>query len=161
MTKDNEKLALNFLRILLGVFFLFEGLDKVAWLSDPSLLVTNSLQNWARNGVAVSRWYVQNICIPGAPVFARLVFFGEVATGLALLSGFWTRRASLVAFFMVINIHFAHSSLFRFGFLSQGDGLPVLAGLLALAIGGEDFLSKRITQWSSAPADNRVTNSAS
>jgi uncharacterized membrane protein YphA (DoxX/SURF4 family) len=156
-----SRLALNVVRICLGVFFLFEGMDKAAWLANPSLLVTNSLQNWARNGVAISRWYIENVCIPGAPVFARLVFLGEVATGIALLLGFWTRRASVVALFMVLNIHFAHSSLFKFGFLSQGDGLPVLAGLLALAIGGEDFLSKRVTQWSSAPADNRVTNSAS
>src|SRR5215510_9678122 len=122
MYKDNEKLALNFLRILLGVFFLFEGLDKAAWLRDPSLLVTNSLQNWARTSVTVSRWYVQTICIPGAPVFARLVFLGEVATGIALILGIWTRVAATAAFVMVLNIHFAHSRLFQFGFLSQGDG---------------------------------------
>ena len=122
---------------------MFEGLDKFAWLSNPSLLVTNSLQNWARNGVAVSRWYIETICIPGAPVFARLVFLGEVSTGIALLLGFWTRRAATVAFLMVLNIHFAHSSIFKFGFLSQGDGLPVLGGLLALAMGGEDMVKRQ------------------
>jgi len=131
------------LRLLLGVFFLFEGLDKMAWLFDPSLLVTNSLQNWARNGVPISRWYVETICIPGAPLFARLVFLGEVATGAALLLGYWTRIAAAVAFLMVLNIHFAHSSIFRFSFLSQGDGLPVLGGLLALAIGGQDLALSR------------------
>ena len=128
--------ALLALRILLGTFFLFEVLDKAAWLTNPSLLVTSSLQNWARTGVPISRWYVETICIPGAPVFARLVFLGEVATGLALILGVWTRIAAPVAFLMVLNIHFAHSSIFRFGFLSQGDGLPVLGGLLALAISG-------------------------
>src|SRR5437762_8867673 len=40
---------------------------------------------------------------------------------------------------MVLNSHFAHSRLFQYGFLSQGDGLPVLGGLLALAIGGQDM----------------------
>ena len=62
----------------------------------------------------------------GAPIFARLIFLGEVATGIALILGKWTRVAATVAFFMVLNIHFAHSRLFQYGFLSQGDGLPVL-----------------------------------
>jgi len=74
-----------------------------------------------------------------APVFARLIFFGEVATGIALILGKWTRVVATVGFFMVLNIHFAHSRLFQYGFLSQGDGLPVLGGLLALAIGGQDM----------------------
>jgi len=126
--------------MFLGIFFLFEGLEKIAWLANPSLLVTDSLQNWAKTGVPISRWYVETICIPGAPVFARLVFLGEVATGFALITGYWTRIAASVAFLMVLNIHFAHSTIFRFGFLSQGDGLPVLGGLLALAIGVEDRL---------------------
>jgi YVTN family beta-propeller protein len=141
---NKSEAGLLALRILLGTFFLFEGLDKAAWVTNPSLLVTNSLQDWARTGVPISRWYVETICIPGAPVFARLVFLGEVATGVALILGLWTRLAAAVAFVMVLNIHFAHSTIFRFGFLSQGDGLPVLGGLLALAIGGKD-MRKRIT----------------
>jgi YVTN family beta-propeller protein len=138
-SKNKSQAGLLALRLMLGIFFLFEGIDKAAWLTNPSLLVTNSLQNWARTGTAVSRWYVETVCIPGAPVFARLIFLGEVATGIALILGLWTRAAAAIAFVMVLNIHFAHSSIFRFGFLSQGDGLPVLGGLLALAIGGHDM----------------------
>ena len=143
-SKSKSEAALLALRIMLGMFFLFEGLDKFPWLANPSLLVTQSLQNWANNGVAISRWYVATICIPGAPVFARLVFLGEVSTGIALILGIRTRVAAAVAFVMVLNIHFAHSRIFEFGFLSQGDGLPVLGGLLALAIGGQD-MKKRLT----------------
>jgi hypothetical protein len=40
---------------------------------------------------------------------------------------------------MVLNIHFAHSSIFQYGFLSKGDGLPILSGLLALVIAGKDL----------------------
>src|SRR5262245_27446848 len=130
---NKSQVGLFVLRLMLGVFFLFEGLDKAAWLMNPSLLVTNSLQNWARTGVPISRWYIETICIPGAPLFARLIFLGEVATGIALILGRWTRPLAALAFLMVLNIHFAHSSIFRFGFLSQGDGLPLLGGLLALA----------------------------
>jgi len=138
-SKSRSDTGLIVLRILLGIFFLFEGLDKAPWFINPSLMVTQSLQNWARTGLPISRWYVEHICIPGAPIFARLVFLGEVSTGIALILGKWTRIAATIAFFMVLNIHFAHSRIFEFGFLSQGDGLPVLGGLLALAIGGQDM----------------------
>jgi hypothetical protein len=36
---------------------------------------------------------------------------------------------------MVLNIHFASGLIFQYGFLTNGYGLPVLGGLLALAIG--------------------------
>jgi len=132
---NREKVALLTLRIALGIFFVFEGWDKLPWMSDPGLLKT-ALQKWADAGVPLSRWYIQTILIPGVSVFARLVFLGEVAAGLALLSGIWLRPAAIVTFFMVLNIHFAHSSIFQYGFLSKGDGLPILGGLLALAIAG-------------------------
>src|SRR3954468_11723650 len=132
---SRERVALLAVRIALGVFFIFEGWDKLPWMINPGLLTT-ALQKWADTGVPASKWYIETILIPGVPVFARLVFLGEVATGLALLSGVWLRPAAIIAFLMVLNIHFAHSSIFQYGFLSKGDGLPILGGLLALAIAG-------------------------
>ena len=37
---------------------------------------------------------------------------------------------------MAINYHIAGGSLFKYSFLTNGYGLPVLGGTLALAIGG-------------------------
>lgn len=139
---SRERVALLAVRIALGVFFIFEGWDKLPWMTNPGLLTT-ALQKWADTGVPASKWYIETVLIPGAPVFARLVFLGEVATGLALLSGVWLRLAAVIAFFMVLNIHFAHSSIFQYGFLSKGDGLPILGGLLALAIAGGNSSSNR------------------
>ena len=76
------------------------------------------------------------MCIPGAPIFARLVLFGELATGVSFILGALSRTAAIVAFLMVLNIHFASGALFQYRFLTNGYGLPVLGGLLALAIGG-------------------------
>jgi len=132
---SRERVALLAVRIALGVFFIFEGWDKLPWMTNPGLLTT-ALQKWADTGVPISKWYIETILIPGVPVFARLVFLGEVATGLALLSGVWLRPAAIIAFLMVLNIHFAHSSIFQYGFLSKGDGLPIVGGLLALVIAG-------------------------
>jgi len=139
---SRERVALLAVRIALGVFFIFEGWDKLPWMLDSGLL-TVALKKWADTGVPVSKWYIERILIPGVPVFARLVFLGEVATGLALLSGVWLRPAAIIAFLMVLNIHFAHSSIFQYGFLSKGDGLPILGGLLALAIAGGGSSSNR------------------
>jgi uncharacterized membrane protein YphA (DoxX/SURF4 family) len=69
-------------------------------------------------------------------VFARLVIFGELATGVSLLLGAYTRYAAIAAFLMVLNIHFASGALFQYRVLTNGYGLPVLGGLLALALGG-------------------------
>jgi uncharacterized membrane protein YphA (DoxX/SURF4 family) len=126
--------GLTALRLFLGVFFLFEGIGKLGWLLDASPL-TAQLTGYLASANNWSRWYLETVCIPGAPVFARLVLFGELATGIALISGAYARVAAAVAFLMVLNIHFASGALFQYRFLTNGYGLPVLGGLLALAIG--------------------------
>jgi hypothetical protein len=44
------------------------------------------------------------------------------------------QRVRLAA--MVLNFHFASGIIFRSSFLTNGYGLPVLGGLIALAFGG-------------------------
>jgi uncharacterized membrane protein YphA (DoxX/SURF4 family) len=107
-------------------------------MTNPGLLA-NALHKWADAGVPIGKWYVETLLLPGVPVFARLVFLGEVGAGLAFLFGVWVRPAAILTFLMVLNIHVAHSSIFQFGFLSKGDGLPILGGLLALAIAGNNL----------------------
>ena len=69
-------------------------------------------------------------------MFARLVPIGEMVGGAALLLGIWPRLAAAAAFLMVLNFHVASGAIFQYRFLTNGFGLPVLGGLLALAIGG-------------------------
>jgi uncharacterized membrane protein YphA (DoxX/SURF4 family) len=126
--------GLRVLAIFLGVFLIFEGLGKLAWLGNSGLL-GEQLQGWLKSATPGNRWYLE-ILMPGIPLFARLVVFGELAAGTALVMGFWTRLAAFVAFLMVLNFHFASGRLFAYAFLTNGYGLPVLGGLLALAIGG-------------------------
>jgi uncharacterized membrane protein YphA (DoxX/SURF4 family) len=119
----------------MGVFFLFMGIDKIAWLGDPGLLTTQ-LRGWHEAAPAPSRWYLEHVALPGAPVFARLVLAGELAVAVALLTGFKVRLAAVAGLFMVLNFHFAMGVLLRFNYLWNGYGPPVLGSLLALAIGG-------------------------
>ena len=127
--------GLTALRLFLGVFFLFEGIGKIGWLMDPSPLTTQ-LTGYLHGANPWNRAYLEAVCLPGAAVFARLVLVGELATGVSLLLGAYTRYAAIAAFLMVLNIHFASGALFQYRFLTTGYGLPVLGGLLALALGG-------------------------
>lgn len=127
--------ALRVLAVFLGVFLIFEGLGKLAWFTDTGPL-QGALQGWLKEAPPTTRWYLETFAIPGAPMFARLVPFGELAAGAALVLGFWTRLAAGAAFLMVLNFHVASGAIFQYRFLTNGFGLPVLGGLLALAIGG-------------------------
>jgi len=129
-----QRYGLAILRILLGVFFLFHGIDRLRWLIDSGPLAAQVGQ-FMKTATTVNRWYVERL-LPGLPVFARLVVLGELFTGLALITGFWTRLAAGLAFLMVLNFHVAGGTLFKYAFLTDGYGLPVLGALLALTIGG-------------------------
>lgn len=135
---NQHAIALSALRIFLGVFFLFMGIGKIAWLTDASLLA-KQLAEWMESAGPLSRWYVQTICLPGAPVFARVVPLAEVSTGLALMLGIYTRPAATLALLMLLNFHFASGIIFTYGYLTNGYGLPVLGGLLALSLGGSNL----------------------
>ena len=127
--------GLTALRLFLGVFFLFEGIGKIGWLTDAGPL-TAQLQGFLESANAWNRAYLQTVCLPGAPVFARLVPIGELATGVAFLLGAYTRYAAIAALLMVLNFHFAGGFMFEYRYLTNGYGPPVLGGLLALALGG-------------------------
>jgi uncharacterized membrane protein YphA (DoxX/SURF4 family) len=122
-------------RIALGVFLIFEGVGKFGWLWDASPLV-RQLSGWLETAGPWNRAYLETVCLPGAPIFARLVLAGELSAGTALVLGVFTRPAAALALLMVLNFHVASGVIFRYGFLTNGYGLPVVGGLLALAIGG-------------------------
>ena len=135
MAANREATGLAVLRVLLGVFFLFEGINKWPWLFDHAPLAAR-LQEWLPSAFSANRWYLSTVCLPWVHVFARLVMLGELAGGLALIFGVWTRLTAALTFLMVLNFLFASGALFQYRFLTNGYGLPVLGGLLALAIGG-------------------------
>ena len=132
---DASARGLRVVSLFMGIFCLFMGFDKVGWLADSGILVTQ-LREWLEAAAYARRWYLETIAIPGAPVFARLGLVGENAVGLALLAGFRTQLAALAGIFMVLNFHFAMGVLLQFSYLWNGYGPPVLGSLLALVVGG-------------------------
>jgi len=119
----------------MGLFLLFMGLDKVDWFMDGGIL-TQQLQGWRGMARPLARWYLDTIALPAAPVFARVVPAAELAAGTALILGVGVRPVAGLALLMVINFHVAADVMFRYEYLWNAFGPPVLGALLALSIGG-------------------------
>ena len=127
--------ALILLRISIGVFMFFFGFDKVRWLIDGTPLATQ-LSSWLVDAPPVSRWYLERI-IPGAPVFARAVPLAAMISGIALTFGWWTRIAAAVSLVAVLSLQVGAGAMFRYAYLMDGTGLPLIGALVALMIAGE------------------------
>jgi len=134
---DRQGTGLAVIRICIGVFFLFEGIGKLAWFADSSILA-RQLAGWLQNAPpgSIAQRYLEHVAMPYVSVFARLVPLGEICSGLALITGFWTPVFAALAFFMALNFQIAANAVFRYSFLTSGYGLPVLGSTLGLAIGG-------------------------
>lgn len=137
MAIDRQGTGLSVLRICIGVFFIFEGVGKLSWFGDTSLLA-KQLADWAQS-VPAGSWshlYLEKVALPYSTYFARAVPLGELISGAAMVAGFWTPFFALVAFFMALNFQFASGALFKYSALTSPYALPVLGATLALAIGG-------------------------
>jgi uncharacterized membrane protein YphA (DoxX/SURF4 family) len=127
--------GLRALSVALGVFLFSIGSSKLGWLSDPGPLV-DTLREWLDGAAAPGRFYLESLAIPGAPLFARVVPLAELSAGAALILGLKVRLAAGLALGMILNFHFAAGVIFHARYLTNGYGLPVLGGLLALALAG-------------------------
>ena len=127
--------AMGLLRVCIGLFMVFYGLGKASWLIDATPLATQ-LSSWLRDAPAASRWYLERV-MPGAPVFARLVPLGAMLGGAALVLGLWTRMAAALSLVVVLSLQLGAGSMFRYAYLADASGLPLLGALLALIVGGE------------------------
>ena len=126
--------GLMLVRVTVGVYLFFTGVGKASWLLDSTPLGAQ-LSQWLAQATPVSRWYLERV-MPGAPIFARLIPLAEMAGGLALVLGFWTRLAAALALLMVLNLQLAAAAMFQYAYLTDPAGLPLLGALLGLMIGG-------------------------
>ena len=145
MAVDRQATGIVILRICIGIFFIFEGLGKIRWITDSSVLA-GQFATWSQAAPpgSISQWYLHRVAIPGVTIFARVVPLGELLSGLAMVAGFWTPLFAFVAFFMALNFHVAGGTLFKYSFLTNGYGLPVLGSTLALALDGGGRRTKKM-----------------
>ncbi|HMD36585.1 MAG TPA: DoxX family protein [Vicinamibacterales bacterium] len=138
MAVDRPRLALTVLRVCIGAFFVAEGVMKASWFMDTTILA-RQLDDWSKAATtgSMSRWYLDHIALHGVSYFARLVPLGEIASGAALIIGFWTPLFAFIAFFMALNFQIASGAVAKLSFLTSGYGLPVLGSTIALVIGSQ------------------------
>ena len=137
---DRQSIGFAVMRIFIGLFFVGEGINKLPWFSDSSIL-PRIFSRWVATVPpgSFSRWYLDHIAIPGQSVLASLVPFGELCVGVALLVGLWTPVVAGLAFFMCLNYNTASGAIVRPDILTNGNVLPVLGMTLGLAIGGANL----------------------
>src|SRR4051812_23852009 len=107
MAIDRQGTGLTMLRILLGVFFLFHGLNNLPWLLDPSRL-SQQLAAWEHSVRAgsFSAHYLQRVAIPFAGVLARLVPVGQITVGLAVTAGGLAPPLAFLPAVMIVEFFF-------------------------------------------------------
>ncbi len=120
-----------FLRIVIGLFFLAQGLNKLEWYTSSEFLRT-SLDRYSLNAPPATFWYQKHVAYPGIEAWSRMIPTGEMLIGVALVLGLLTRATLISALALVVNFHLANGSLFSFSFFSNPYALVVLSCLLFL-----------------------------
>lgn len=131
----HSNFAILLLRLTIGTLFLLAGMGKVnhGWMHSPEPLVLQ-LGEFHQHASNYQLTYLNNVAIPYASVWSKLITVGEIAVGIALLIGLLTRLAAIVAIFMILNFHAANGNLFSWGFFENPYAALLLAGLLVVFI---------------------------
>lgn len=109
-TARKNALALAGLRIAVGCLFLIFGQYKVF---GTQFTLGSKFQQWVTGFVQHGEAYpfivpvLEKIVLPHATAMAFLVAYGELAIGLALVSGIWVRTASVFGFVYMMALLFS------------------------------------------------------
>lgn len=143
--------ALVLLRVYLGVVFLVAAIPKFQQDFTPGLL--GFIDHVAlERGHPFYQEFVQRVVIPNAPLFATLVSWGELLTGVSLILGLVTRVSAAVVLLLTLNYMFAKGAWFWTP--SSNDAafiaisLALLLGAAGRTCGLDLFLARR---WPRSP----------
>jgi uncharacterized membrane protein YphA (DoxX/SURF4 family) len=97
---------ISLLRIYVGYYLLFQGIRKFQrdfpkgdWVGRQIGDLTNlDLYPWYKR-------FLIDYVVPHRELFGYLVMIGEIAVGVCLLLGLFTRWSALIGFFMLINYY--------------------------------------------------------
>jgi thiosulfate dehydrogenase [quinone] large subunit len=142
---------LALLRIYLGVILLITVAGKLTRDTPFSVEMLGFLRAMHN----MPPWYhefVQRVVIPNATLFSVLVMAGELAAGIALLTGTATRVGAAIAMFLFLNYMLAKGRWFWSPDSEDAAvffiALVVLLGRAGRVAGIDGFLAKR---WPNAP----------
>jgi thiosulfate dehydrogenase [quinone] large subunit len=139
-------LQILLLRLIIGALFLSLGIQKYqqGWLTNSSHLV-QSLAGFQQHATGLHLTYLDNVAIPHANLWSKLMTIGELAIGISLLLGLLARFSALVGVVMTLNFHAATGILYSLDFFGTPSAALLTVGLLML------FLA-RAGRWAGADA---------
>lgn len=151
-TTNRNALALASLRIAIGCLFLIFAQYKVF---GTQFTLGGGFQWWINRFLLEGAAYpfmvpvLQSVVLPHATVIAFLVAYGELAIGLALVSGLWVRAASAFGFVYMLTLLFSsnypgpHVPLWQYFGASLDHSVLALCLLTFLSSRSDDALSIR------------------
>lgn len=119
------------LRLFVGLFWMEHGIQKISagWLLGDTLKPRLIQKSATAQGAP--EVYLDHFAMPNSRGLGILVALGELAIGLALVTGFWMKPAVWGAIFLVLNIKFAFGELNTVQILGSSSFFPLLLGTLA------------------------------
>lgn len=120
---NRAKQGLALLRIGFGLFFLQAGWQKLG-MPEFSTGLASQLQSWAaQNPYPFYQTFLNQVAIPNASLFTRLVIYGEILVGASLIVGLLSSYALCGAILMNLNY-----------FLAMGNSNPVASSINLLCV---------------------------
>lgn len=90
-------------RVMLGVMFLVAGVDRLQAGPHWPDRMSGFLSRFDDRMVGFYQSFIDKVAVPHSTFFGYVVALGEVAVGIALVTGTCTRLASFFGLIMVVN----------------------------------------------------------
>jgi uncharacterized membrane protein YphA (DoxX/SURF4 family) len=123
---------IGFLRIVVGIYFLVHGLNRIEWFRTSEIL-REELHACSSTPYPAAQWVQKRVVLPYIEIWARLVPAGELLVGAALIVGLLSRTALILSIAMTLLYHTATGKIFTPLFVSDAAGMLLLALLTMLA----------------------------
>jgi uncharacterized membrane protein YphA (DoxX/SURF4 family) len=125
-------------RIYTGAFWLMHGIPKFTHGQDfmpPTGMMTGFINNAITHTSGPYQWFLTNIVLQNASLFAELVRLGEVVTGLLLILGLFTRAGAVIGILLSLNYLTASGDLAHLTVLLSGlNSAALMLSLINLVL---------------------------
>jgi uncharacterized membrane protein YphA (DoxX/SURF4 family) len=134
----------GFLRIVIGIYFLAHGINRVDWFSSSEFLRAE-LKQYEANPHPAAQWVQKHVADPYVEIWARVIPAGAMLFGAALIAGFLSRTALIVSIVLTLLYHTVKGTVFSPLFITDPSAMLFIASLTTLTFlrSGSVFAVKR------------------
>jgi thiosulfate dehydrogenase [quinone] large subunit len=125
---------LAILRIYVGYYLFFQGIGKFQRNFPKGDWIGRQIGDIA--SLDLYPWYkafLQSYVVPHSELFGYLIMIGEIAVGVGLLLGLFTRLSALVGLFMLVNYYLGPGTARGGAMLAQQQTFIIALAIFVLA----------------------------